>query len=90
MLATSFICLWIFMMLVFLWSVIRASQKAASQLKRLHQIPCHKCDFFTNDYRLKCTVDPIQACTEEAISCIHFEAKTKSGNASHKHRQKLS
>jgi hypothetical protein len=40
--------------------------------------------FFTNDYRLKCTVHPVKACTEEAINCSDFEAKTKITNINHR------
>lgn len=43
-------------------------------LQQLHQIPCSRCAYFTGDYRLKCTVYPSQALTEEAIGCRDFEA----------------
>lgn len=89
MLATFFICLLVVMMLCFSLSVVRAFKQGTEQLRRLHQIPCHNCDFFTNDFRLKCTVHPMKACTEDAISCIDFEMKTKFSNASRKKRQKL-
>lgn len=45
-------------------------------LQQLHQIPCSRCAYFTGDYRLKCTVHPSQALTEEAIDCQDFEATT--------------
>ena len=64
-------------MIIFSITVVRAFKQGAKQLKKLHQIPCYKCDFFTNDYRLKCTVNPTIACSEEAIGCIDFEAKQK-------------
>ncbi len=35
----------------------------------MHQIPCSNCKFFTNDHRLKCTVSPSIANTEQAINC---------------------
>jgi hypothetical protein len=38
----------------------------------MHQIPCAKCQFFTNDHRLKCTVNPIIANTERAICCSDY------------------
>jgi hypothetical protein len=41
-------------------------------VKRLHQIPCANCQFFTGDYRLKCTVNPYEALTEDAINCSDF------------------
>ena len=43
-------------------------------VKRLHQIPCSRCTFFTGDYRLKCTVHPYSALTETAINCGDYEA----------------
>ena len=43
-------------------------------LQQLHEIPCSRCAYFTGDYRLKCTVCPSQALTEEAIGCRDFEA----------------
>ena len=43
-------------------------------LSKLHQIPCARCAFFTRDYRLKCTVHPSKALTEEAINCLDYES----------------
>ncbi len=40
--------------------------------KRLHQIPCAKCQYFTGNHHLKCTVQPCFALTEEAINCLDF------------------
>ena len=42
-------------------------------VKRLHQIPCSRCTFFTGDYRLKCTVHPYSALTETALNCTDYE-----------------
>nr|WP_232225199.1 hypothetical protein [Dactylococcopsis salina] len=38
----------------------------------MHQVPCPNCQFFTNDYRLKCTVNPLVANTEQAITCQDY------------------
>jgi hypothetical protein len=67
-------CAW---MLVFLslwktWVMIKIN---LNYLKRLHQIPCSDCVFFTGDYRLKCSVHPYKALSEEALDCQDFEAK---------------
>jgi hypothetical protein len=51
------------------WASVATSQK-------LHQIPCTNCQFFTGDYRLKCTVQPTIANTEAAITCMDYQAKT--------------
>ncbi len=42
-------------------------------LKRLHQVPCHKCKYFTNSCYLKCTLNPQIACSEEAIDCRDYQ-----------------
>lgn len=44
------------MVILSILSVWLTLKKGANHLKRLHEIPCHNCEFFTNDYRLKCTV----------------------------------
>ena len=51
------------------WSLISFLTDITKTAKRMHQIPCTKCRFFTGDYRLKCTVNPHVANTEEAIDC---------------------
>jgi hypothetical protein len=56
-----------------LWTATRDSVKTAQQM---HKIPCPNCQFFTNNYRLKCTVHPSIANTEEAISCCDYQPKT--------------
>ncbi|MGK7959817.1 hypothetical protein [Crocosphaera sp.] len=41
----------------------------------MHQIPCSDCQYFTNDYRLKCPVNPFQANTESAINCQDYHQR---------------
>lgn len=74
------VCAWSLIVLTIfsLWQTLQAGIK---HVQKLHQIPCANCEYFTNDYRLKCTVNPIQACTEEAICCRDFTAKTAACNA---------
>ena len=55
------------------WSLISFTLDAIAQAKRMHQIPCTKCRFFTGDYHLKCTVSPGIANTEEAIGCSDYQ-----------------
>ena len=57
-----------------LWSAIRDT---AAQVKQMHDIPCTNCQFFTQDYRLKCTVQPFIANTEKAINCSDYRVKYK-------------
>ena len=56
-----------------LWTAARDSMATA---KQMHQIPCSGCQFFTDNYRLKCTVRPSIANTEEAIHCLDYQPKT--------------
>ena len=59
---------------LFIWSLQRAFREGIIHLKRLHSIPCSRCAYFTGDYRLKCTVHPKMALTEEALGCGDFES----------------
>ena len=54
-----------------LWAVIRDSVQRA---RRMHQIPCSQCRYFSGDYFLKCPVHPHEALSEAAIGCLDFEA----------------
>jgi hypothetical protein len=40
--------------------------------RRLHQIPCADCQYFSGDYTLKCALHPSQAGTLDAIDCSDF------------------
>ena len=66
-----FACLLLF---ICAWSVLGALIDAIARAKRMHQIPCTQCRFFTNNYRLKCTVNPYIANTEEAIECSEYRS----------------
>ncbi len=56
-----------------MWQVII---RGFAYVKRLHEVPCEGCLFFTGDYRLKCAVRPTIAMSEEAISCEDFQVKS--------------
>ena len=66
-----FILTWIFL-LSLVSTVYSACRDTAARVKKMHQIPCSNCQFFTNDYRLKCTIQPIIANTEQAIDCRDY------------------
>lgn len=66
-----FITAWMLVILVFL-SLWNAIAETAYRAKQMHQIPCSQCQFFNNDYRLKCTVHPDIANSEEAIGCRDY------------------
>jgi len=44
------------------------------RLRRLHQIPCHRCAFYTGSPYLKCPVHPQSALSELALGCRDYEA----------------
>ena len=58
-----------FMMAWNLWTTLR---DGVARAKQMHEIPCTGCQFFTNDYRLKCTVNPHFANSENAIDCPDY------------------
>ncbi len=66
------VCAWTLLCL-FVGSICRVSREGLIYVKRLHQIPCNRCAFFTKEYCLKCTVHPLTALSEEAIDCRDFE-----------------
>ncbi|MBW4466493.1 MAG: hypothetical protein KME07_13795 [Pegethrix bostrychoides GSE-TBD4-15B] len=65
------ICVWgaLASFICSLWVAIR---EAAVQLKKLHQVPCDQCTYFTGSCYLKCAVNPSLAFTEAAIDCHDF------------------
>ncbi len=54
------------------WTLLSAILDVIARGKQMHQVPCTKCRFFTQDYRLKCTVQPHIANTEQAIDCSDY------------------
>ena len=66
---------WTVVATVLYWRLIAIAQQGVNHLKRLHQIPCDNCAYFTGDYRLKCTVNPTIAMSETAIGCRDFVHK---------------
>lgn len=65
-------CVW-GMLTLLSWRIWATLREGVDRLRTLHRIPCNRCLYCTGDYRLKCTVDPRAAFTEEAIDCRDFE-----------------
>ncbi len=59
------------------WALWQNLQGIWHQAQQMHRIPCSGCEFFTGDYRLKCTVRPQIASTEAAIDCLDYLPGTK-------------
>ncbi len=66
-----FVFAWLFAILL-LWSICSVIFDTILRAKQMHEIPCTGCCFFTNDYRLKCTVQPGIANTEKAVDCPDY------------------
>ncbi|BAY17325.1 hypothetical protein NIES2109_13460 [Nostoc sp. HK-01] len=49
--------------------------KMVFSVKRLHQVPCKNCRFYSNNHYLKCAVQPSIVLTDEAKNCSEFSAK---------------
>ncbi|TVP61792.1 MAG: hypothetical protein EA343_12885 [Nodularia sp. (in: Bacteria)] len=72
-----FVAAWT-VIILFASSLWVAARNSVITAKQMHQIPCANCQFFTDNYRLKCTVHPSTASTEEAINCCDYQPKTNS------------
>jgi hypothetical protein len=59
-----------------LWTITMSIRDTIARSQKMHQIPCTGCQFFTNDHRLKCTVQPTIANTEQAIDCHDFKTRS--------------
>lgn len=57
----------------FCWSLWNTVREGVRYLRRLHQVPCARCRYFTGEQVLKCTVHPCKAFSESAIDCLDFE-----------------
>lgn len=70
-----FVLAWGFILML-LWTIISAGKSAIKQGQTMRQIPCPNCQFFTNDHRLKCTIQPMIANTEQAIYCQDYSPRS--------------
>ncbi|MEA5510595.1 hypothetical protein VB715_12550 [Crocosphaera sp. UHCC 0190] len=70
-----FITAWTFLIMLVL-TLGSAIQETTNRAKLMHKIPCSTCQYFTNDYRLKCPVNPDQANTEQAINCQDYHPRS--------------
>ncbi len=66
-----FVGAWILLLLLG-WTLFTAIADLINRAKQMHRIPCPNCQYFTNDYRLKCTVQPNLASTEQAVNCPDY------------------
>lgn len=55
------------------WQLIAVTRDGMQRAKRMHQIPCTDCRYFTNSPFLKCPLHPQTALSEAAIGCGDYE-----------------
>ncbi|MGB3300742.1 MAG: hypothetical protein WBA76_20955 [Phormidesmis sp.] len=56
-------------------NVVAMVRQGLANVQKMHRIPCANCLYATDSYRLKCSVRPVEAFSEQAISCQDFAAK---------------
>ena len=59
-------------------SVVTTTRRSVENIRQMHKVPCSRCLFSTSDYRLKCSVRPTEAFSEQAIGCYDFESREPS------------
>ncbi|GFE68799.1 hypothetical protein CFPU101_14090 [Chroococcus sp. FPU101] len=59
------------------WTLGSVVKDTIEVAKTMHEIPCANCQYFTNDHRLKCTLHPKIANTEQAIDCSDYRRYSK-------------
>jgi hypothetical protein len=62
------------LVLLFVLAMLLAIQDGTRRLRRLHQVPCFGCRYYTGSPYLKCPVRPRDAASEAAIDCPDYEA----------------
>ena len=56
----------------FALSIVTMVRRGVANVRQLHRVPCSNCLYATDSYRLKCSVRPSEAFSEEAIGCQDF------------------
>lgn len=69
-----FVSAWILLIMAG-WSVVSFMRDGVSRAKTMHNIPCTTCQYFTENYHLKCPVHPSIALSEAAINCVDYEER---------------
>lgn len=66
-----FVSAWLLLILLVV-NLLKAISETWRRSQQMHEIPCSNCQYFTNDHRLKCTVQPNLANTDDAVNCPDF------------------
>ncbi len=63
-------CSVIFFAVLKRWTFIK--EEISFNIKRLDEVPCKKCRYFSGNHYLKCAVNPSDAMTERATNCADY------------------
>jgi hypothetical protein len=69
--------IWV-MVLAFVLAGLLAVSDGLQRLRRLHQVPCYRCQYYTGSPYLKCPVRPLEAASEAALQCPDYRASAPS------------
>lgn len=70
-----FVAAWVLVLMV-AWSIVSFFRDGFKRAKTMHDIPCSRCRYFTENYHLKCPVRPTIALSEAAINCMDYEERS--------------
>lgn len=56
-------------------NVMAVVRQGVASARKMHRIPCSNCLYASESYRLKCSVRPSDAFSEQAIGCQDFAAE---------------
>ena len=68
--------IWTVVFTIIAKKIFTGLNRGIDRVKKMHQVPCANCIYFTGDYRLKCPVHPIKAMSEDAICCRDFQVNS--------------
>ncbi len=55
-----------------IYAYIPKSRQHSVSFDKYHPVPCYRCQYFSNNTYLQCTVHPVTALTEQASDCRDF------------------
>jgi hypothetical protein len=57
---------------ILIYAYLPKNRKYSSNFNPFNSVPCRRCQYFSNNAHLKCTIHPTTAMTKEAISCRDY------------------
>jgi hypothetical protein len=57
---------------ILIYACLPKNSKYSLGFNQSHPFPCYRCQYFSNNLHLRCTVHPVTALTEQAVDCRDF------------------